>query len=272
MLHKFLATLIMCLVTPAVVLASTETPWEKKLPFKSATIAYAISGTQAGTETLYVRKYGAEKATYRETSMTMMGMAMDEKTVEIETPEWIYSFDLTEKSGVKSANPQKYMIEEYKKLSSADKKNVDTNIEKMGIVSAAAMGGKFEKKAADILGYTCDKVSMMGTTIYMIEGTSIPLKTESNVMGMVMSSVATSVDKGSVSDSYFENPKGIKPEYYPESDAEVRATAVHALEMLKDPEGFKPPEINGNRIENVPAEDKEQMEQAVKMLKGILNN
>lgn len=271
MKNKVLAALIVFFMAPAVVFASGESPWEKKLPFKSAIISYALSGTQPGTETLYVRNYGAEMATYRETSINMMGMVMDEKTLEIETPEWIYSFDLAEKSGVKSANPQKYMIEEYNKLSSAEKKTVDANLEKMGIASADALGGKLEKKAANILGYTCDKVSMMGSTIYMIEGTSIPLKTESNVMGMVMNSVATSVDKGNVGDSYFEHPKGIEPEYYAESDAEVRATALQAIEILKDPEGSKTPMINNKRIENIPEEEQEQMEQAVKMLEGILN-
>ena len=41
--------------TPAL---GADLPWEMKLPFKEATIHYALSGSQQGQETLYIKDAG----------------------------------------------------------------------------------------------------------------------------------------------------------------------------------------------------------------------
>ena len=65
-----------------------ESPWEKKLPFKSAVIEYTITGTQKGTKTIYVKDYGQTVAEYRNISMTVIGMTQKENTMDITTPDW----------------------------------------------------------------------------------------------------------------------------------------------------------------------------------------
>lgn len=269
MFKNAMFTLVVCLAAPVMAIAAGDSPWEENLPFESVEISYTLTGMQEGREDLYIRNYGRETATHREVTTTMMGMNLVEKTVEIVTPDWIYDFDLTEQTGSKAVNPEKYMIEEYNKLTATEKKTVRANAEKMGVGSATAMGGTLEKNATKILGYSCDKLTLMGSTIYTIDGTSIPLKTETNTMGMVMKSEATAFEKGTSNASSFEFPAGIKPEQYPKEDAEAKAMAVQTMEMLKDPEGVKAPTGgDSNRMQHVPEEDQDEMKKAMEMFKG----
>ncbi len=271
------------LLSPVVVIAGSSNPWEQKLPFKEATIQYTISGMETGSETLYVRDYGRESATYHKGKSTMMGMTTVNDTVEIESPDWVYSFDLTARTGTKSVNPQKYMVEEYKRLSAAEQKQVEENIKKMGQPMGEVMGGKVEPKAAKILGYECDRVQMMGTTVYSIHETGIPLKIDSAMMGMAMKQEATKVDTGSVSSKYFEPPQGIEPVTDPEGDAMARTMAQQTIATLKSPDGAQKMQEQaadgdsmmgpqGGGQQQMSPEEKQEMEQAMQMLKGMMGN
>lgn len=269
-LALILASLIFALPTLAV---AGDNPWDKKLPFKTATISYALSGMQKGTETLYVRNYGKETARHTDTSTTMMGMSMVNQELEITTPDWIFSYNITEGSGMKSTNPKKFMIEEFNKLSGSDKKQVRKNAEKMGVSMMEGFNGKIEKNAMELLGYKCDKVTVMGSTVYTIHDTEIPLKTDVDMMGMKMSITATSLDKGKVAPKYFEHPAGIEAVHDQESDAAARSMAKQAMEMLKDPEAAN--KIGGLAIpqsEGLSEEDQQEVEQAMEMLKNMLGN
>jgi len=203
-----LRILILNLLITAPALAG-ENPWDTKLPFKKATLNYSITGTENGSETLYIRNYGKEQATYRNTTSKIFFMTTKTESIQIVTPDWIYSIDLQEKTGSKSVNPTKYMIEEYNSLSRSDRKKVLKNSEELGHSVTEGLQGEIEKNAAKILGYSCDKVSVMGSTIYMISGTGLPLKSETSMAGMNFKSVATGIDKGSAPDNVFIPPAGI---------------------------------------------------------------
>lgn len=272
--------LALSLLLPCLAKASA-TPWERKLPFKAATISYTLTGTETGTETLYVREYGRETAKYRKTTMSMMGTTTTTDTVEIESPDWLYDFDLTTRTGTKTVNPQKYMIEEYQRLSAAEKKQVDENIKKIGLPMGEAMGGKIEQKAAKILGFECDKVQMMGTTVYSIHDTGIPLKMEMNMMGMSMKHEATKVDEGAVAAKFFEPPMGIEAAADPQADAMTRSFAQQTIATLKSPDGAQKMQEQGANPMMMPQaegqqamtpEEKQEMEEAMEMLKGMMGN
>lgn len=269
---RFLFGLVALLLLPLSVSAGDKSPWETELPFKSATINYTISGMENGSEVIYIRDYGREVATYHTAKTTMMGMTMVNETVEIDTPEWLYQFDLTEGTGSKSVNPEKYMIEEYNNLSKADKKRVRENGEKMGVAMAEGFGGSVQQNAQKILGYDCDRAEMMGSVVYSIHGSGIPLLVESNMMGMTMKIEATSVDKGKVPKKFFQFPKGIEPKLDPQSDAMAREMAKQTIAALKDPESVKKqggmPGMPGQQQEMTP-EEQQQMQQAMEMMKGM---
>ncbi len=274
--RKCLIVFMLVLLLPVGALAGNKSPWEVKLPFKSATIHYTISGVENGSEIKYIRDYGREVATYHTTKTSMMGMTMVSETVDIYTPDWQYHFDLNEKTGTKSVNPQKYMIEEYKKLSKAERKQVEENSEKMGTSVADGFGGSVQQNAEKILGYNCDRAEMMGTVSYSIHASGIPLRLESNMMGMSMKIEATSVDEGRVPGKFFQIPQGIEPQYDPQSDAMAREMARQTIAMLKDPESAKKkggvPSMQGPGQQQLTPEEQEQMEQAMDMLKGMFGN
>jgi len=269
--------LLVLLILPALVSAGEKNPWDVKLPFKEATIEYSLSGMQEGTESLYIKNSGKETAKYHSSVMSMMGMKQETKTAEFVDPEWIYTYDLVEGTGVKAANPQKYMIEEYNKLSKKEKEQVLKNSEKMS--AGPMLGGisvDVEKNAETILGYPCDRVNVMGATVYSIHETGLPLKTESNMMGMKMLAEATKVDEGSAPGKYFEHPEGITAALDPEADAMSRTMARETIAILKDPEAAEkmqgqPMPSNPQQPQLTP-EEQQEMEQAMEAMKNIFGN
>jgi len=271
---NILFSFVLLLIFPVSAIAGDKSPWEMKLPFKHATINYTISGVENGSEVTYIRDSGREVASYHTTKTSMMGMSIVNETVDITTPEWEYNFDLTNHSGSKSVNPEKYMIEEYNKLSKAEKKQVHKNVEQMGASVAEGLGGTVQQNVKKILGYSCDRADMMGTVAYSIHGTDIPLRVESNMMGISMKIVATSVKEGKVADKYFQLPAGIEPYIDPQAEAIARNLAKETLTMLKDPEGASKlrTEAMQERVEaeeQMTPEQKQQMEQAMQMMQGL---
>lgn len=252
-----------------------ELPWEKKLPFESATIHYSISGLEQGKESLYIRDYGKEQVTYSDSTTKIMGMAVQEKSVEFVTPDYVYSYDLQAQEGVKSVNPQKYMAQAYKELTPEEKKQVLKNSETMGAAFTQGMGGQVQEKAVKILGYDCDKIEVMGgSATYVMHGTGIPLKIEVNMMGMKMTTVATSVDTGKVDSKFFIHPKGIEARVDPEADAMSEAMSRQVINAMKDPEAAQKgvSGLHGAAAqENMTEEDKAMMEEAGEFLKGMKN-
>ncbi len=222
--------------------ADKASPWDVKLPFKSAVIEYKISGMENGSQTTYIKDYGKYRADYRTTSMTVMGMTNSVKNIQITTPDWIYSIDLTAGTGTKSVNPVKYMKEEYEKLSDSDRKKVIKNAEKMGTSMMNGMQGKVQKNAAEFLGRKCDVMTMPGMKLYMLAGTDIVLKSETNMMGMNSITEAVKFTETSVPDDKFEPPAGIQIEYDRESEQFARQTAHNMIKSLVE---GKPMEMQG---------------------------
>ncbi len=207
-------------------------PWEVKLPFKSAVIEYKITGMDNGTQTTYIKEYGRYRATHKNTSMKIMGMTTKIKTIDITTPDWIYSIDLTAGTGTKSVNPTKYMIEEYNKLSRRDKKKVMENAKKMGITMMNGVQGEIRTGSATILGYKCDVMKVPGMKIYSIADTDLPLKTESNMFGAPSVIQAVKIRKEAVPDDKFIPPHGINIEYDRASEKRAREDAREMVQAL----------------------------------------
>jgi len=271
----WLCLVIVFLALPARVFAGNELLWEKQLPFKDATIHYVIKGMEEGKETLYIRDNGKERATYRETVSNMMGMKMANFTITIKNPDLIFSYDMQKKHGVKAINPQKYMIEEYNRLSRAEQEKVRESAKKMGAAYTEGMGGTLQPNALDILGYSCDKVEIMGgSASYLIHDTDVTLKTEMNIMGMNLTMVAEAVDKGQVDDKFFRHPENITAEVNSQSDAIAKNMAIQAIAMLKDPESVKnggtmAPMVPGAKKPMSKEEREEMMQQMEQMMKGL---
>jgi len=233
--------LVLCITST--VTAGESSPWDVKLPFKSAIIEYKISGMENGSQTTYIKDYGKYRADFRTTSMTVMGMTNTVKNIEITTPDWIYSIDLTAGTGTKSVNPVKYMKEEFEKLSASDKKKVIRNAEKMGTTMMNGMQGKVKKNAAEFLHRKCDVITMPGMKLYVLGGTDVTLKSETNMMGMNSVTEAVKFTETSVPDDKFEPPAGIQIEYDRESEQIARQTAHNMIKSLVEGKPMEMPEM-----------------------------
>lgn len=270
---KKVVVIAVFLLFPVFAGATDTNPWDIKLPFKTATIDYLLSGIEEGSETLYIRDYGKKTAKYHTSSMNLMGIRKTAETVEFVDQDWIYTFDLIERTGTKAVNPRKYMIEEYNNLSESEKKQVLRNSEEMGAgVLFGGMSTDVEKKAAEILGYQCDRVTIMGSTVYSIHGTGISLKTETNIMGMRILVEATRIDTGTAPKEYFAHPEGITAGMDPDAQAMARSLAKETITMLKDPEAMakaRNQKGQSGQQNQLTPEEQQEMEQAVETLKSI---
>ncbi len=217
-----------------------EDIFNPRLPFKTLVVDYDITGSEQGTEKLYIRKNGLESAKFRKSSSKVIFRTITTNTIDLMTPDHMITIDLNKMTATTLTNPRKFMEEEYKKLSDKDKKIVRENAKKMGVSGMGmltSMGGKFKEKAGEHLGYTCDIFSFMGTKIYQMSGTPVPLKIENRLMGMNSFQTATKVTKnGSIPDSVFAVPEGIKPVYDKDADEMNRRMAKRMIGDLKDPE------------------------------------
>lgn len=260
--------------------AAEEPLFMEKLPFKSATITYALSGLQNGTEIRYIAESGKRSAGYIEASTSMMGVSTPVKTVEILEGEWLYTYDLVEGTGTKARNPMLYIEEEFAGLSDADKELVRKNRGTIGMNMMAGMGGKVEENSEELFGFKCDRVGYSGMTVVSIHGTSIPLRTESNMMGMVVNNIATSLDIGPVDDKYFAHPAGIEAIHDEEADAMSREMARQTIASLKDPQSVAKQGAMGvmdqSRMQQIPQQDQadimKQMEEMMKKMPGASGN
>jgi len=232
-MKKLLLVMLAVFVATA---AFAGNPWEKRLPFKGAKIDYVLTGTQKGKKTTIIGEYGRYSSEYSDTETKMFGIGKSKKELIITTPDWVYVIDLKKNKGTKQVNPVKYMIEEYNKLSSSEKRKVEKNAEKMGMAAVQGMKGTVRKNAKKILGYMTDEVKMMGVVSYSISGTGIPLLINSNLLGIKMDQKATKITKMSVGRSQFDVPAGVNISHDPQADAAAKAQAQNTIQMLLDGE------------------------------------
>ena len=134
-----------------------------------------------------------------------------------------------------------------------------------------------ELNVKEILGYPCDLRKAMGSRVYSIHGTGVSLLSETDFMGIQIKSAVVAIETVRVDSSLFELPEGIAVEHNQEADWMAQMIAQQAMTALKDhqsttakQQGFmgspssEPPEI--------PEEDKLEMEEAIKTIRGLLGD
>lgn len=224
----------------AVPVLAKDSLWDLALPFEKAVIHYDVSGAQKGTETLYIRDFGNERVKITQSKGKVMFVTTTTDTIEITTRDSVINIDMEENTGTRMTNPQKFMREEIEKLSAKERQIVMRNLETIGMNMAVQMGGQVKPKAGEHLGYTCDLVTVMGTTSCQMSGTPIMLKMESNMMGVKINTVAKKIDKNaSVPADLFQIPEGVNVKYSKDADEMSRAMVASMIESMKDPDAAR---------------------------------
>jgi hypothetical protein len=100
-------------------------------------------------------------------------------------------------------------------------------------------GGTVKRKADKILGYDCDVTTVGGmSTVYLLHGSDIPLRSEVSMMGMNSNIIATRVDtSGDIPASAFAPPPGISAGLNKEMEAMMADTIIGSMDTLKRPDG-----------------------------------
>jgi len=217
-----------------------ESPWEMDLPFERAVIDYDISGSQKGTETLYIRDFGNERVKVTKSKGKVLFMTTTTDTVEITTRDSVININMKKKTGTRVTNPQKIIREEVAKLSAKEREVFLGNFEKFGMNMAVQMGGEVKLKAGKHLDYACDLVTVMGVKSCLISGTSIALKVESNLLGIKINTVAQKVDKNkTVPVDIFQVPDQVKVKYDKEADDVSRHMIMAMISMMTNANGVQ---------------------------------
>ena len=220
--------------------ADESLPWERQTPFREATIHYEMSGTQQGTEVLYIKDFGRLRVKHSQSTMEVLGRTVSTRTREVTTPEWIIRYNLSDTWGEKNTNPARLYQQEYEQLSVGEKKIFAANASKIGPSLFDNAGSIVQSRSSSMLGFACDQVSFGGfSSSCLLHDTDIPLKAEARVMGVINQLKAVRIDLASpIPDEFFTAPAGIQAGVNEEAEAMLRKAIHQAVQILKQPNGI----------------------------------
>ncbi len=221
--------------------ADSNLPWERLTPFREGTIYYQVSGTQKGTEVLYIKDYGRLRVKQSETTMTVLDKTVSTKTRELTTPQWIIRYNLSDNWGEKNTNPARLYQQEYERLSPVEKTIFAANAAQLGPSLFDNAGSIVSRNSGSILGFACDQVSFGGfSSSCLMHNTDIPLQAEAKLVGMVNQIKAVRVDLVSpVPDEPFTPLTGIRVTVNEEAEAMLRQAIHQAVQTLKREDGLR---------------------------------
>ena len=190
-MKKIIQISIIAVIGSSMLLASADKM--KRYEMKSGQIEYDISTSGNVMGMVQMDMKGTKKVTFDENGLkhlveekkvskeVAMGQTKEDKTHTIQymNDGYIYSVDFKEKKIMRMKNPTMDMMKMF-----GDEKSMKKTGEEM----MKSMGGK--KTGTDkVLGYTCEVWDMMGVKQCIYKG--IPLRVESNIMGMKNLEIAT---------------------------------------------------------------------------------
>lgn len=175
--------------------ASAEGSLSKLFPFERATIKYALSGLQTGTQTSYIKDWGSVQVQHVDSNISMMGYERPFNSKIITTPEWVYTIDMVTNSGMRIANPLKDVMT-----------SGETDPDEISKRMMAAMGG-VEAGKETRAGHLCTiwEIKAASTKMCLRED-NVLVYTRTDMMGQFMEINLVSIDTGTADDSHFVVP------------------------------------------------------------------
>lgn len=171
---------------------------------KSGYVAYELTGNTTGTKKLWWDDYGIKTRTEIQSTSTtkIMGMKQVNHTnsVEIKNGNTLWVIDKEKMTGQETSLEGLVDYSEFEKMSEREK-------EAFAEALLDSLGG--EKLAPEMfLGCMCDVITLWGAKVWTCQ--SVPLKTETNVMGIKANETATEFKKDiAVSAAKFEKMPGV---------------------------------------------------------------
>lgn len=177
----------------------------KKFAIKSGQLEMKLDGSAKGTKTIYFDDYGdkyyEEEASV--TEITMFGVTDKSETnkVLIMNKDRYWSMDKITGENYTGTLAGYQMGKEYAEgLSEAEQKQLVDNV-------VNALGGQ-RLGMEDVAGYSCEKMNVMGTNIWVYKG--LTLRSEGNIMGVISKEIMTSFEEGiAIPASRFQPPSDL---------------------------------------------------------------
>lgn len=176
----------------------------KRFAMKSGKIVLELTGSTTGTKTIFFDHYGDQYHEHEKSVTEVKMFGMTDRTnvdkVTIMNGDHFWTIDNIEDKNMQGTLPY------YKSSHQMVENMTEAEQQKMADDLLKSMGGQ-KLGTEEVLGYKCEKMSVMGSTIWIYKG--ITLKSEANVMGIVSHEVAIEFEKNpSLSSDLFKAPKG----------------------------------------------------------------
>jgi hypothetical protein len=142
---------------------------------------------QTGTAIMYFDDYGMKEATYENTVMDMYGIKLETESINYLVGYFQYILDIKNNIATKTKNT---ILQSLVEKSKGD-------LEEVGRDMFVSMGGEMTG-TENMIGKPCEiwELKSMGTKIWVWE--NIPLRSETNLMGIQILRVATKIDENAV--------------------------------------------------------------------------
>ena len=179
---------------------------QKRYTVESGKIEYKLTGNTTGTKTVYFDDYGEKYyEQLKSVSVTkIFGVTDRTETNKITIINKSHFWTIDKENGNNMEGELPYYTSSratFGNMTEAEQKKFADNLLK-------SFGGKREG-TEKILGYTCEKVSVMGSLSWIYNG--IILKSETEIMGIVAIETAINFEENiSISSSRFNAPSGVK--------------------------------------------------------------
>lgn len=210
-MRRIVASFLLMSLAPAVVQAQAN-PFKLKLKGLPAfTVEYTYGGDMTGTGK---SSSGDDRFASSETRTgKFFGKSTTTTSWTMADPEFIWSADMTKKTGTKSVNPLPSMAKAYDDLDRDGKARFQSNMrEMMQFVTTAFPGMPFEgekKGTRTYAGESCDLTQMGSFTFCTMNSAPIVLYSSGSFMCVDFEQTATRVSRTS-DPALFEPPAGIQ--------------------------------------------------------------
>lgn len=172
----------------------------KRYGLENGSITYELSGSQSGTKTITWKDWGMTERTENNSSISAAGINIPNTDVSIMMGEYMYNYTPGTNKGTKIKNSLFEQIMESSKSG---------DLEEIGMDLLEGMGGK--KTGSDtIAGKNCDvyEIANLGSSTCIWK--ALNLKNESNIAGISITELATTISTDAPDESLFELPENIE--------------------------------------------------------------
>jgi len=177
----------------------------KRYAIESGKIEYKLTGNTTGTRIVYFSDYGNKHYEHEKSETVTKIFGITDRTetdkITIISGDHFWTIDNLEKKNYEGEMPYSNLSKEMMgNMTEAEQKEMADDILK-------SFGGQ-RLGTEKVLGYTCEKLSVMGSFIWLYNG--ISLKSETNVMGITANEEAIVFEENiAIPSSRYSPPSGV---------------------------------------------------------------